>query len=154
MYKLIKQFIGFISVSGIGFIIDFTCYTILTNVFNMNVFASNFLSAIPAVTFVFFVSTRYVFGNNLKTTEKLVRYIIYVLYQIVLLYCVSKLSQMIYDYEEISFLVHMNKQVKKILVKLCITPITMTINFIFMKVIVEFLSKEKQNENSSLYTKL
>jgi putative flippase GtrA len=142
MYKLLKQFLGFVSVSGVGFIIDFTCYYLFTNILSMDVFISNYLSAIPAVTFVFFVSTRFIFEGNLGVGDKLIRYFIYFLYQLVLLYLVSKLSQGLYDSEAINSIDVLNDKSRKIIVKLLITPITMTINFICMKVIVGAFTKE------------
>lgn len=141
--KLLKQLGGFMSLSGIGFIIDFTCYTALTTVYNLNVFYANMISAVPAVTFVFLISTRYIFRENLSSIKKIIGYIVYLIYQVLLLYCVSKLSQTLYDHIGFPLYVSQHSGVKKTFVKLFITPLTMTINFIMMKFILASLVKEK-----------
>lgn len=143
MYKLLRQLFSFISVSGIGWLIDFSIYLVLTACFGFDVFIANFLSAIPAITFVFLVSTRYVFGMHLKGIDKVIRYLSYFLYQMILLYLVSTLSQALYNYEPIWFISDISFTLKKIIVKLCITPITMFVNFMVLKVILETLRKEK-----------
>ena len=143
MYKLIKQLLSFVWVSGIGWIMDFTIYMVLTTKCGFSVFSGNFLSAIPAITFVFFVSTRYVFGTYLKGNEKLIGYFSYFLYQMILLYVVSSLSQRLYNYNALWNICDAMLQHKKIIVKICITPITMLVNFVVLKGSLQILRKGK-----------
>ncbi len=128
----------FIIISGTGWAIDFCGYTILIYLFKLDVIHSNILSAIPSVTFVFFISTKKIFQNNTKRISLKKKYLIYVIYQIVLVLSVSLLAQIIYNYIMTINMntYYLNKHLK-ILIKLGITPITMLLNFIFMKVLSE-----------------
>lgn len=133
MKKLIKQALNFFGISGIGWILDFIVYTILTSLFKINVDISNMLSSLVGVTFVFFVSTRKVFINNSKINIK-IKYIIYIVYQIVLIFTASKIMLLLKDY-----LINIDLIAKyiNIIVKIIITPFTMIINFIVMKNLIE-----------------
>ena len=133
MKKLIKQALNFFGISGIGWILDFIVYTILTILFKINVDISNMLSSLVGVTFVFFVSTRKVFINNSKINIK-VKYIIYIVYQIILIFIASKIMLLLKDY-----LINIDLIAKyiNIIVKIIITPFTMIINFIVMKNLIE-----------------
>ena len=56
MKQLLKQGIQFIGLSGIGWILDFSVYTIV-GVWSKNLFFNNILSSWIGVTFVFIFST-------------------------------------------------------------------------------------------------
>jgi putative flippase GtrA len=137
--RILKQFIRFIGISGVGFLIDFSVYYFLTGFMGFHVALANVISSIPAITYVFILSTKKVFvvtGNNrLKVGYK---YIIYLLYQILLVCLVSILAQKLYDVY-IDFEVNYNIIITyvKLIIKCLITPITMTCNFIFMKILSE-----------------
>ena len=89
MKKLFIQAIRFIGLSGIGWILDFTTYTVL-GVISANLVLNNTISSWVGVTFVFLLSTRIVFKNNSKIPLKW-KYVIYLLYQCVLIFFISKL---------------------------------------------------------------
>lgn len=137
--KLIKQGFSFILISGVGWIIDFAVYMVLTSVCNFPVLYANMISAIPSVTFVFFTSTRKVFQEKESKVKLGYKYLIYFAYQLVLLFIISFVAQLAYDYVlqanwlQEGFLLDNLKMVIKIL----ITPITMTINFLVMKLLIE-----------------
>ena len=137
--KILKQFINFLFLSGIGWLIDFTLYLLFSNIFNLKIIYSNILSSIPAVTFVFFVSTRKIFSKNNSRISLKEKYLIYFLYQLILILLISLLAQYLYlpSLKNIS----MNAELKllKIIIKILITPITMLINFIVMKFLIEKL---------------
>ena len=137
--KILKQFINFLFLSGIGWLIDFTLYLLFSNVFNLKIIHSNILSSIPAVTFVFFVSTRKIFAKNNSRISLKEKYLIYFLYQLILILLISLLAKYLYllSLKNIS----MNVEIKllKIIIKILITPITMLINFIVMKFLIEKL---------------
>ena len=84
MKKLFIQAIRFIGLSGIGWILDFTTYTVL-GVISANLVLNNTISSWVGVTFVFLLSTRIVFKNNSKIPLKW-KYVIYLLYQCVLIH--------------------------------------------------------------------
>ena len=136
MKKLIIQFFKFLLISGTGWLIDTTIYTILTIILKYNVIFSNILSSIPAITFVFFVSTRKIFLTHIGKFSLKQKYLIYILYQIILITTVSLIGQILYNISENLL---SNKELLKIIIKLTITPITMITNFFVMKFLAEKL---------------
>ena len=136
MKKVIIQFFKFLLISGTGWLIDTTIYTILTVILKYNVIFSNILSSIPAITFVFFVSTRKIFLTHIGKFSLKQKYLIYILYQIILIVTVSIIGQMLYNISEPLL---NNKGLLKIIIKLTITPITMITNFFVMKFLAEKL---------------
>lgn len=136
MKKLIIQFFKFLLISGTGWLIDTTIYTILTVILKYNVIFSNILSSIPAITFVFFVSTRKIFLTHIGKFSLKQKYLIYILYQIILIMTVSIIGQILYNISENLL---SNKELLKIIIKLTITPITMITNFFVMKFLAEKL---------------
>ena len=137
MRKLITQIIKFIGISGLGWLLDFSIYTVLTTFAGVPVFYANMMSSIPSVTMVFLVSTRKIFvnGGRLPVWAK---YIVYLAYQLVLIFLVSaaasRLAPWIANLFDGQF-----ANISKILAKILITPITMTLNFIVMKFMTERL---------------
>lgn len=135
MKKLIVQFFGFIGISGVGWLIDFTIYTVLTSFTGIPVSFANIISSFPAITLVFLVSTRKIFSGEGRTPVW-VRYIIYVLYQIVLVSLVSVLAGKLAGWLP-GILPDGLDGISKILAKIIITPVTMTVNFLVMKLMTE-----------------
>jgi len=128
MNKAIK----FVIVSGIGFILDFIIYTILVNITPLNVNIANMISSLIGVTYVFIISTRKIFENNKNNIPLKYKYIIYVIYQIILIllasYCVLLLKNLF-----ININIDIISKFSKILAKMFITPFTLTINYFAMK---------------------
>jgi hypothetical protein len=137
--KILKQFINFLFLSGIGWLIDFTLYLLFSNVFNLKIIHSNILSSIPAVTFVFFVSTRKIFAKNNSRISLKEKYLIYFLYQLILILLISLLAQYLYLLSLKNISMNVELKLLKIIIKILITPITMLINFIVMKFLIEKL---------------
>ena len=137
MKKLLVQAIRFVGLSGIGWLLDFCVFAILGNV-SSNVIANNFLSSWMGVTFVFLFATRKVFRNNSRISLKW-KYAIYLLYQLILIALVSQLlgfvNGRLLDYVHISLI----EQFSGIAAKILVTPITMLLNFIVMKNLIEKL---------------
>lgn len=135
MRNLIKQALKFFGISGIGWLIDVMIYTILTNLLNIHITIANIFSSFVAVTFVFLTSTRRLFINNSKINLKS-KYIIYILYQVILVlttsYLMSLLKTALLGFD-IAFITNNIN----LTVKIIITPITMCINFIVMKNLIE-----------------
>ena len=134
--KILKQFINFLFLSGIGWLIDFTLYLLFSNVFNLKIIHSNILSSIPAVTFVFFVSTQKVFSKNNSKISLKEKYLIYFLYQLILIVLISLLAQYLYLLSLKNISMNVELKLLKIIIKILITPITMLINFIVMKFLI------------------
>ena len=137
--KILKQFINFLFLSGIGWVIDFTLYLLFSNIFNLKIIYSNILSSIPAVTFVFFVSTRKIFSKNNSRISLKEKYLIYFLYQLILILLISLLAQYLYLLSLKNISMNVELKLLKIIIKILITPITMLINFIVMKFLIEKL---------------
>lgn len=139
LVKLSKQALSFILVSGIGWIFDFTTYLILTNIFNMNVTISNMISAIPALTYVFAMSSKKIFKNDNSKLTLRTKYIIYFVYQIILVSTVSFIAGIMYDYFLKSITISLIIKYLKVFIKILITPVTMLLNFVIMKNLIEKL---------------
>lgn len=138
MKSLIIQFIKFFGISGVGWCIDFMLYLFFTLVLGWPVFYSNCLSSIPAVTLVFFVSTKKIFRSHQGRLSIGAKYAIYVIYQMILLFFVSSIGQVVAEWianlaSDIDWL----QRAAKIAAKILITPITMLMNFIVMKIMAE-----------------
>ena len=137
MKELFKQVIKFVGLSGIGWILDFSVYVVL-GLITDNFMLNNILSSWVGVTFVFIFSTRKVFQNNSKISLGL-KYLVYIVYQCVLIFVVSKVL------EEIAAFIVMNVEISTIIslapiiAKIIITPITMVLNFFIMKGLIEKL---------------
>lgn len=127
----------FIGLSGIGWILDFGTYTGLGLVWN-NLVVNNTISSWVGVTFVFIFATRKVFDNVSKIPLKW-KYVIYLLYQCILIFLISKLlnkiNVILVTNIEISFV----QQFSAIIAKILVTPLTMFLNFLVMKGIIEKL---------------
>ncbi len=140
MKKMFLQAVKFFMISGIGWLIDFSIYFIITKFFNFDVFVSNIISSIPAITFVFLFSTHKIFCQSNNKIHLNVKYLLYVTYQILLLYFISKFGQFLYDtsvnYFNNAYFIYENY---KLIIKIFITPFTMVLNYIIIKLIVEKL---------------
>lgn len=135
MTKLIKQLIKFWGLSGIGWMMDLGVYMLLA-LFSSNLMVDNMVSSWVGVSFVFIFSTRYVFHNE-SYVPLLGKYIIYLLYQLILIWGISYLLSIIHQIilQPLSILGYATIAV--IGAKIIVTPITMVLNFIFMKEIIE-----------------
>ena len=138
-FGLFRQILKFVSVSGIGWTLDFLTYTIL-GLLSAHLFYNNFISCLVGATFVFVVSPKIVFINKGKL-PKFVKYAIYISYQIMLICFLS------YALVEInSVLVNILKSFLSwsipysyLMSKILVTPLAMTCNFIVLKIIFEKL---------------
>lgn len=135
MKELFKQAVKFIGISGIGWIIDFCIYTTL-GFFSKNLLLNNMISSCAGVTFVFIFATRKVFQNNSKIPLKW-KYVIYLLYQFLLIFSVSVLLKYIngaiHEYITVDIILKYSSIISKII----ITPVTMVLNFFVMKGLIE-----------------
>lgn len=137
MKKLISQAIRFVGLSGIGWILDFCTYTVL-GIWSTNLFLNNMISSWVGVSFVFFFATRKVFQNNSKISLKW-KYLIYLVYQFVLILISSKILSGIDVFIVKNIGVELIVNFSSIIAKILVTPITMVLNFFVMKGIIEKL---------------
>ena len=136
MKDIIKQAFKFFGVSGIGWIIDMCIFIILTS-FSISEIIANILSAFVAITFVYCVSTRKLFINKNENFNLKKKYIMYIVYQIIIVsvasFAIGLLNKGILSLLTIKIITNYSKIIAKILV----TPFTMILNFLFMKFLIE-----------------
>lgn len=137
MNKVLRQGSYFTLISGIGWCMDFGLYSLLSIYWCVPVAYANMISSLPAITFVFAMATRHIFirrSGGLKIWQK---YVIYLVYQAALVISVSFLAEWVYNIIQDKLLMLCLGKALKVLVKCLITPITMLMNFIVMKILVE-----------------
>ncbi|SEW37357.1 GtrA domain-containing protein [[Clostridium] fimetarium] len=138
MKKLLIQMLKFFGISGIGWLMDFTIYNLLSLKFT-NLSVNNMLSSLVGVSFVFIYSTRKTFIQKAGGIDLKLKFIIYIVYQIVLIllmsYILSCINDQILEILTSDSLRHLSAMFAKIL----ITPITMILNFIVIKQLIERL---------------
>lgn len=133
--KLFIQAIKFVGISGIGWLIDFGVFTIL-GLFGIPSQICNIISSLCGVTFVFFVSTRKTFEVSLKRLNLKQKYIIYVLFEVIIILVASKFVGILDGFfKTVDF--ELLRKFSAIAAKICVTPFTMLINFVFMKILTE-----------------
>lgn len=137
MKNLLIQAMRFIGLSGVGWLMDFAVYTVMSYTTN-NPFFSNVCSSVVGATFVFLFSTRFVFKNHSKI-PLVAKYAIYLAYQIALIYAISMLLSYINGFIWAHFTWKLILDFSALLAKIIVTPITMTLNFFVMKGIIEKL---------------
>lgn len=135
MKQLIGQAIHFVGLSGIGWILDFCTYTLL-GLFSVNLIINNIISSWVGVSFVFAFATRKVFRNNTRISLKW-KYLIYLGYQLVLVFVVSKLLHGVNVAIVNNIDIDIVLRVSSIIAKIVVTPITMVLNFWVMKGVIE-----------------
>ena len=137
MKNLLKQAVKFVGLSGIGWILDFLTYTIL-GLISSNVVVNNIISSWIGVTFVFIFATRKVFQNQSQISLKW-KYLIYLGYQVLLILLISKLLGQVNEFILVHNTIRIIRRFSTIISKILVTPITMVLNFIVMKSVIERL---------------
>lgn len=139
--SILKQIVSFIFVSGIGWLLDFSIFTCLTAFFNLPVLMANCISSVPAVLWVFIFSSRKIFINQKTKLTLIQKYFIYFGYQLVLIVVISFAAQFLHTAlvnNNLLFLPILQEYSESV-AKILITPVTMALNFIVMKLLIEKL---------------
>ncbi len=142
MAKLLRKFFAFAMISGVGWLIDFGIFYGSTAFLGLPVIPANFISSFFAVSFVFLVSTRKLLALRQDGLRVQTKYLIYLVYQLLLLSIVSLAAQLLYRWLGDLSLVQSYPLLRdntKLLAKILITPITMVCNFIVMRFLTERL---------------
>ena len=135
--KILGQAVRFIGISGVGWFLDFLAYTCL-RLRSCNLVLNNTISSWMGVTFVFIFATQKVFKNK-SNIALLWKYLIYILYQCVLIFFISRVLNGI-NIAIISCInIRLIMKLSPIIAKLAVTPITMILNFWVMKELIEKL---------------
>ena len=124
---LLMQALRFVGLSGIGWLLDFTVYTLLSTRVS-NLAAVNMISSLVGASFVFAFSTRFVFRDNHAS-----RYSGNIACTLPIRSCLSscfaaarKINTLITTYISAALIV----KYSAILSKIIVTPITMTLFFV------------------------
>ena len=135
--RLLRQALRFLGLSGVGWLMDFTVYTLLSLRFQDLAWVNVFSSLVGA-SFVFIFSTRFVFRDSHRIPLWL-KYAIYIVYQLALIFLISRLlawtAGMLAAHAPWPWLVPL----APVLAKILVTPLTMTVNFFVMKGVIESL---------------
>ena len=107
----------------------------MTSLLKIDIMIANIISSFLGITFVYLVSTRKLFQNNSKYNLK-VKYIAYILYQVIFVLIVSYLMTFLKKYL-LEFDIKLISDYVNIINKIVVTPFTMVINFIVMKNLIE-----------------
>ena len=135
--KTVRQMLKFFGISVLGWLIDFSIYNLIIFLFDINISVINVISSLIGVTFIFIFSTRKIFESSGKRSIK-TKYVIYIIYQIILILSVSRLLPVFREYL-LSFDILFVTNYSNAIAKVMITPITASINFIVMKFVIEKL---------------
>lgn len=135
--ELLRQAIRFVGLSGIGWLLDFSVYTVLSFL-SENLALNNMFSSLVGASFVFVFSTRFVFRDS-HNIPLIFKYIIYVLYQLLLIYLISLLLAWVNTVILAIFSAKLIVSLSALLSKMIVTPITMAVNFFAMKFVIEKL---------------
>ena len=135
--RLLRQALRFVGLSGIGWLMDFTVYTLLS-LHMTDLALVNVLSSLVGASFVFAFSTRFVFRDSHRIPLAL-KYAIYIVYQLLLIFLISKLLAWVAAGIALYAPWELLRRFSAILAKILVTPITMTVNFFVMKAVIEKL---------------
>lgn len=134
MFKQITRFLG---ISGLGWLLDFTAFTILGLILD-ELFYASALSALAGASFVFILSPNLIFINKKNISLK-TKYVIYIFYQILLILFISYLIVEIEQQLQL-YLVNYLPIIENlcyILSKILVTPVAMICNFLVLKIVIE-----------------
>lgn len=134
---LLRQAVKFVGLSGLGWLLDFTIYTLLSLKLR-DLALVNTLSSLAGASFVFMFSTRFVFRDSHRIPLGW-KYFIYICFQLLLIFLISRLLAWIDAVIVARCSVALIVRFAAVISKIIVTPITMTINFFAMKGVIEKL---------------
>lgn len=132
-----KIFFGFVVVSGIGWFLDISTYTILTQYLQWTPAFANVVSSMVGVTYVWIVALNRVFGcGEYRGTIYLP---IYWAYQVLSIIGYSALISIV-SISASSLWLSQNARVpEEVISKILLTPPNLLTNFIFMSLLSKFM---------------
>ncbi|SLM61580.1 hypothetical protein DAQ1742_00479 [Dickeya aquatica] len=138
----IKKFLVFSAISGVGWLLDFSTFSMLVLFGGIQSHIANFISSYVGVTFVWFVSLGKVFHSTDKSVSS--KIIIYWVFQFLSILFYSKIIHEISVLlTQVQYVSYYGKSLE-IIAKIIATPLNLITNFIFMQQLVKlFKSKSK-----------
>ena len=137
-----KLFLGFLLVSGVGWILDLLSYTTLTQAFDVSPAFANFASSMVGVTYVWLIALNRVFKRG--GHGKYIFLPIYWTYQAVSILGYSMLISIVVV-KLVDFGIDQVLPVA-VLAKLMVTPVNLLTNFLFMTVLTKFMSTDSDGQ--------
>lgn len=129
------QAIRFLGISGLGWVLDFSTFIGLGNISD-NLTLNNIISSWIGVTFVFLFATKKVFKTRSRIPLRW-KYLLYLLYQAALIFLISVLLQWLNQVIVNKIVIENITRYSSIVAKILVTPVTMVLNFLVMKGIIE-----------------
>ena len=139
MKKIIEQFLKFVVVGGISFLVDFTVYTIMCNVLHIHYIIAGVLGFTVSVVVNYILSMRYVFLSK-DDTRKDKEFLIFVVLSLMGMFLNTILLYLCIDilYSNLGYLKQLlSNEWMNIVAKVFATGVVMVFNFITRKIFLE-----------------
>lgn len=127
----LRLVLGFVFVSGVGWISDILAYFVATHVFLVSAFSANFLSSFIGVTLVWFLSIKSLF--KVTSERRCYFLILYWGWQAISIFLYSKIIQGADDFLAQYFVSGILVLHSSIVAKIAVTTINLLSNFLFMR---------------------
>lgn len=139
-----KVFIGFVLISGVGWLLDFSSFTAMTQLFGIAYSKANFVSSMIGVTYVWIVALGRLFRRK---NEGFPLYLmIYWAYQAASISLYSLLISLIAKSSpnlQMSLLLGVPVA---LVAKIILTPVNLLTNFVFMSFLTKFMKTSSQGQ--------
>jgi putative flippase GtrA len=131
----LRAFLGFLLLSGLGWLCDMLTYTALVQLAGVTPFSANVASSYVGVTFVWFTSLGMVFRRSGARAGRFL--LLYWCYQFVSVMAYSQLLQL--GAAALAVGAGTLSGHSAVVAKILITPFNLVTNFLFMKVLTRFM---------------
>lgn len=139
LLALLRLFLGFAFLSGLGWLCDFGTFTLLVKLFDVPGFIANFVSSYVGVTFVWFTSLKTVFGRTGAARGRFL--FAYWGFQFVSILAYSQLLHLVVGWLQTPGLPAWLQANAAVAAKIIITPFNLVTNFLFMKWLTRFMQQ-------------
>ena len=136
----IQLFLGFVLVSGVGWVLDLLSYTGLTQATGLSVGYANFISSMVGVTYVWMVALNRLFGKG--GYGKSIFLPIYWGYQAVSILGYSILISLVVAAELNVWLSQLSHLPSEVVAKILLTAPNLMTNFVFMSFLTKFMKTD------------
>lgn len=139
-----KVFFGFVLISGVGWLLDFSSYTALTQLLGLASSKANFISSMVGVTYVWIVAVGRLFRR--KNDGVPIYLMIYWAYQAVSISGYSLLIAAIAASAANLWMSSLLGAPAALVAKIILTPINLLTNFVFMSFLTRFMKTSSQGQ--------
>lgn len=127
----LKLVIGFVLISGMGWLSDILVYFVATHLFLASSFSANFLSSFIGVTLVWFLSMKSLF--NVTSSSRRYFLFLYWAWQAISIFWYSRIIQELEGYLSRYYMSGFLFSYYSMIAKIVITPINLLTNFLFIR---------------------